>query len=222
MPRRARTGPAGAIGFLLLHGMLAHHGGGGNYDASRPLYLRGRVIQARYGYPHARLRIEVPSGLTVPSDLPGVEGLRGHDAWAGPPEPEGAGEVRELLLPPDLTGTLGGMPGRPQVGDDVAAVVYRRCEAEGDEYSGELRVQMIYAAGGAHPYRGTLTRFVDRCLRGARSRQAAPAATAPGTGAPAAGADGPPLFVLGGGAAVAAGFAAALIRLRTRRTSRER
>ncbi|GAA2429634.1 hypothetical protein GCM10010191_48830 [Actinomadura vinacea] len=215
--RRGRTSPGKAIGLLMLHGMLAHHGGGGSYDASRPLYLRGRVIQARYGFPHGQLRIEVPANLTVPNRLPGVEGLRGHDDWAGPPIAEGAGQARDLLLPPDITGTLGGMSGRPQVGDEVAAVVYRRCDAEGDEYSGELRVQMLYAAGGSHPYRGTLTRFVDRCLQAARTRSAAPAASG-GPAAPAATrSDDPPLFLLGGGAALAAGFVIALVRLRTRR-----
>lgn len=203
-----------AIGFLMLHGMLAHHGGGGDYDASRPLYLRGRVIQARYGYPHARLRVEVPAGLTVPSRLPGAELLRGHDAWGGPPAVEGAGQVRELLLPPDITGTLGDLPGRPNVGDEVAAIAYRRCDAEGDEYSGELRVQLIYAAGGAHRYRGSVTRIVDRCLDAARPRASTP-------GAPAAtGADDPPVFLLGGGALVAAGLVAGLIRLRNRRAPR--
>ncbi|MFD0901581.1 hypothetical protein [Actinomadura sediminis] len=211
------------VGFLMSHGMLAHHGGGGSYDASRPLYLRGRVIQARYGFPHARLRIEVPADLAVPSRLPGAERLRGHDAWSGPPVPEGAGQVRELLLPPDITGTLNDLSGRPNTGDEVAAIVYRRCDAEGDEYAGELRVQMIYTGTGAHRYRGSITRIVDRCLDAARSRSSAPGArSTPGrAGGPAAtGADDPPVFLLGGGALVAAGLVAGLIRLRTRRAGR--
>ncbi|MFB4320193.1 hypothetical protein [Actinomadura sp. 21ATH] len=209
--------PRTTLGFLMLYGMLAHHGGGGSYDQSRPLYLRGRVIQARYGFPHGQLRIEVPAGLTVPSRLPGAESLRGHDSWAGPPVPEGAGQVRDLLLPPDITGTLGDLSGRPNVGDEVAAIVYRRCDAEGDEYSGELRVQMIYAAGGAHSYRGTLTRFVDRCLRATSPRPSATGATPSPT---ATGAGDPPVFLLGGGALVAAGVVAGLIRLRNRRAGR--
>ncbi|MEV5827641.1 hypothetical protein AB0L25_18930 [Spirillospora sp. NPDC052242] len=211
------------VGFLMSHGMLAHHGGGGSYDASRPLYLRGRVIQARYGFPHAQLRIEVPANLTVPSRLPGADRLRGHDAWGGPPAPEGAGQVRDLLLPPDITGTLNDMSGRPNVGDEVAAIVYRRCDAEGDEYSGELRVQMIYTGTGTHRYRGSITRIVDRCLDAARPRSSGPAARgAPApAGAPAAtGADDPPVFLLGGSALVAAGVVAGLIRLRNRRAGR--
>lgn len=206
-----------AIGSLMLLALLAHHGGGGRYDASRPLYLRGRVIQARYGFPHGQLRIEVPSDVTVPSRLPGVEELRGHDAWAGPPVPEGAGQARDLLLPPDITGTLGDLPGRPNVGDEVAAIVYRRCDDQGDRYSGELRVQMLYAAGGAHPYRGSITRIVDRCMGAARSRAARPGASP----SPAAtGSDDPPILLLGGGAVAAVGLVAGLIRLRTRRTRR--
>ncbi|MFD0855147.1 hypothetical protein ACFQ07_23105, partial [Actinomadura adrarensis] len=78
-----------AIRFLMLYGMLAHHGGtGAGYDTSRPLFLRGRIIQARYGYPHGTMRVEVAANLTVPQRLPDVERLRGYENWGGPPVPE--------------------------------------------------------------------------------------------------------------------------------------
>ncbi|GAA2097481.1 hypothetical protein [Actinomadura alba] len=210
MPRRTRLGPGTAIGILILYGLVGHHGGSGSYEARRPLYLRGRLIQARYGFPHARLRIEVPADLEVPDPLPDVQRLRGHRDWDGPPVVEGAGKVRELLLPPDLTGEVGAMNDLPQVGDDVSAIAYRRCAADGDEYAGELRVQMLYVNGRSLHYRGSITRIVDACP---------PDESAPPQAVDTRGpSEDPPLVLLGGGAAVAAGFIIALLRLRNRRT----
>jgi hypothetical protein len=195
---------------LLTYGMLAHHGGtGAGYDTSNPVYVRGRIIQARYGFPHGTMRVEVPADVTVPRNLPGVQNLAGYENWRGRPAAEGAGEVRELLLFPDVTSELAGMRGAPGVGDEVAAVAYRRCPSEGDQYAGELRVQLLYAVDRSFRYRINLSRLVDRCL----------GATRP-TGSPAAD-EGPPYLLVGGGAVVAVGFVAALIRLRMRRANGE-
>lgn len=139
----------------------AHHGGTGDYDASRPLYLSGTVTAAKYGFPHAVLDIQVPAGLTVPSDLTGLDQLRGNEFWNGEPTAYGAGQSHELLLPPDITGTIGGMDNRPARGDTVRAIAYQRCA--GDEYAGELRVQQISFAGEQLRYEGTITRMTDGC-----------------------------------------------------------
>lgn len=145
----------------------AHHGGTGDYDGSRPLYLRGTVTDVRYGYPHAVLEIDVPNDLAVPEDLAGREGvelIRGREYWQGAPSAEGAGGHRELLLPPDMTGTIGAMPNRPAVGDEVSAIVYRRCDEEDDSpYAGELRVQWLAFADETLTYQGTITRITDGC-----------------------------------------------------------
>lgn len=153
--------------WLLAVPAAAHHGGTGDYDGSRPLYLSGTVTDVRYGYPHAVLRIEVPADLTVPGNLDGLEGveeIRGHEFWQGGPAAEGAGEQRDLLLPPDMTGTIGAMPDRPAVGDELSAIAYRRCDDEdGSEYAGELRVQWIGFADETLTYQGTITRITDGC-----------------------------------------------------------
>jgi len=109
LPTKVAMFAGTALRLLVLHGILAHHGGTGRYDSGHPLYLRGRIIQARYAFPHGTMRIEVPANLTVPRDLPDVRRLGGYENWTGHPAPEGAGQVRDLLLPPDVTGTLADM-----------------------------------------------------------------------------------------------------------------
>ncbi|VWX63110.1 conserved exported hypothetical protein [Burkholderiales bacterium 8X] len=46
----------------------AHHGWS-SFDQERPIYLEGKVVQARWQNPHAELIIELPAGLKVPADL---------------------------------------------------------------------------------------------------------------------------------------------------------
>ncbi|WP_020579377.1 DUF6152 family protein [Actinopolymorpha alba] len=159
---------AAAVGTVVLGGFaapaLAHHGGTGDYDASRPIYLSGTVIKASYGYPHAVLQIRVPAKPSAPADLGDVWDIRGREFWQGEPVVEGAGQDRELLLPPDITGTIGSMDNRPGEGDTVSAIAYRRCD--GDEYDDELRVQLISFAGERLKYEGTITRITDGCPTG--------------------------------------------------------
>ncbi len=49
-------------------GALAHHGWS-SFDQDRPIYLEGKVTQAKWQNPHAELELEVPAGLKVPADL---------------------------------------------------------------------------------------------------------------------------------------------------------
>lgn len=55
--------PAGMAGLV-----QAHHGWS-SFDASRPLYLRGRAAAVRWRNPHAELTLELPAALQMPSDL---------------------------------------------------------------------------------------------------------------------------------------------------------
>ena len=49
---------------------LAHaHHGWSSFDLDRPIWLAGRVVDARWRNPHAELVLEVPVGLKVPFDL---------------------------------------------------------------------------------------------------------------------------------------------------------
>src|SRR5690606_16335492 len=65
---------------------VAHHGGTGDYEASRPLYIAGEVVEARYTAPHGLVTVRVPSDLQVPQELPGTEELRGYEHWDGRPQ----------------------------------------------------------------------------------------------------------------------------------------
>ncbi|GAB3414677.1 hypothetical protein [Flindersiella endophytica] len=139
----------------------AHHGGTGDYDAGRPLYLSGTVTATKYGFPHAVLDLQVPPNLDVPADLTGLDQLRGREFWNDAPIAFGAGQRHELLLSPDITGTLGGMDSRPARGDTIRAIAYQRCA--GDDYAGELRVQQISFGSQQLRYEGTITRMTDGC-----------------------------------------------------------
>lgn len=144
-----------AIIVLAAGNAVAHHGGTGDYDAGNPVYLTGTVTQASYGSPHVLLTIQVPNDAEVPEEL------NGYEYWRQAPQLTGAGEERELLLPPDLTAEVGSLANRPEIGDEVSAIAYNRCET--DEYEGELRVQMLYASGSRFAYGGTITRIVPEC-----------------------------------------------------------
>lgn len=198
--------------------MLAHHGGSGSYDSSKPLYLKGTVLSARYGQPHGTFKIRVPADLQVPADLGDVARLRGHDTWDAPPSAVGAGEDRELLLPPDLTAEVDAMARRPGEGDEIAALVYQRCDTRGP-WANELRVQMLYASDRVMPYRGTATRFTDGCPG---RKETPPAGSARPTGAARredrdTRSDADTAVWVGGGAAAVTALILVLIRLRTRR-----
>lgn len=147
--------------FLEVGNAAAHHGGTGDYDAGNPVYLTGTVTQASYGSPHALLTIRVSEGADVPKELEGAEELNGYEYWQQPPQLTGAGQEQELLLPPDLTAEVGALANRPEIGDEVSAIAYRRCGT--GEYEGELRVQMLYASGSRFAYGGTVTRIVPQC-----------------------------------------------------------
>lgn len=162
---RTRSVVAVALALLVLAAppAAAHHGGTGDYEASRPLYVAGEVVEARYTAPHGTITVRVPSDLEVPQELPGTEELRGYEHWDGPPAVEGAGEEREILLPPDITSQVGSLPEPPGPGDEVSLVAYRRCDEDDNTYAGELRVQMLYAAERQFPAGFTITRIVDEC-----------------------------------------------------------
>jgi hypothetical protein len=63
-----------AGGVLALGGVLtpafAHHGWS-SFDQGRPIYLEGQAVSVAWRNPHAELVLEVPQGLSLPSDLVG-------------------------------------------------------------------------------------------------------------------------------------------------------
>lgn len=141
---------------LLVSGQAeAHHGGNGDYDASRPVYVEGTVEETDYGYPHALIDLDVPDGIEAPENPPDAADLRGYEDWEELTAVEGGSH--ELLLPPDITIEISGMDDRPEVGDEVSAITYRECD------TGELRVQQIEFSGERLAYGSTIAHFVDGC-----------------------------------------------------------
>jgi hypothetical protein len=46
----------------------AHHGWS-SFDLDRPIYIEGKVVQAKWQNPHAELVVELPADLKLPADL---------------------------------------------------------------------------------------------------------------------------------------------------------
>ncbi|MBU1362000.1 MAG: hypothetical protein KKC79_07990 [Gammaproteobacteria bacterium] len=60
---------AAAASFPMLTPLARAHHGWSSFDQERPIYLEGKVVQARWQNPHAELMLEVPANLRVPADL---------------------------------------------------------------------------------------------------------------------------------------------------------
>ncbi len=123
----------------------AHHGFTGEYDANQPIYLAGRVIEARLAQPHALITVEVAEGLEVPSNSAvlarydrshGPALLENLTPWTTP------GKV-EILLEPVMTREVITRQ-KPAAGDVVEVIAFSRLGADGNR--GELRVILLAIA----------------------------------------------------------------------------
>jgi hypothetical protein len=130
-------------GSVLAAGLLpaparAHHGFGGRYDTSRPIWLQGEVVRARIGMPHPLLALRVSATPSLPADA-------GPEAAELVPRlvlrPEDRGAVRELEFPPVARFLELGSDVR--VGDMVAVIALHNCVAPH-----QLRGQWIRLASG--------------------------------------------------------------------------
>jgi hypothetical protein len=134
-------------GLFVAPAAYAHHGFSGEYDASRPFYIAGRVVEARLGQPHTRLRLEVPADLQVPT---GSASLARHDPSHGPDllerlRPWPRAERVEILLEPFMTRETVALR-RPAVGDSIEAIAHPRVSDDGRR--GELRVILLVLDDG--------------------------------------------------------------------------
>lgn len=126
----------------------AHHGFIGKHDFAHPLYLRGRIIAAQIGLPHARLTISVPDGLQLPRDRERMRALEDAEARQTMTiltlgDRRGAVDVR---LDRRLTQRLIDEPELVRAGATVEVVVYRRTTS--DEYRNELMVVLLLLPDG--------------------------------------------------------------------------
>ncbi len=135
---RVRTAIAAALAASLAAGAaLAHHGFGGEYDRSTPIYLEGVVEQAFFGYPHAEIVLTADASV---DNAPGVvaegefgDGLTFWRAELGPSV--------EIEFPP--VRRFFDLDGRIAPGDRIGVVVLRNCEPPH-----QLRGQWVAPAEG--------------------------------------------------------------------------
>ena len=142
----------------------AHHGFGGRYDRSKPLYIEGQITQATYIQPHGLITVEPSAPVPPPADLLRLNDLEysllgGREVVtrAQPIQATGGG-VLVLLLTPPMTGLVAGFPAPPARGQNVGAIVFKECS------TGELRVQLLRLSATQTLVRqGVLQREVDGC-----------------------------------------------------------
>jgi hypothetical protein len=124
-----------------------HHGSTGVYNFSRPFYVEGIVSKAEYAFPHAEILVETGLSELPPAlpDLSRISAAEGRDTGAllrvVPDAP-----MVVISFDGTLTGRINGHASRPQAGDRVRAIVYRRDSR--DRYLGEYRVMMIELRNG--------------------------------------------------------------------------
>jgi hypothetical protein len=102
---------------------FAHHGFGGSYDASKPIYLRGQVATLRAGMPHPQVMLTVAKVQRIPDDLPQTQELIGKIQT----RPEDAGKQVAVEFPP-ISAFLDLRP-EQVIGTAVEVIVYRNCFA---------------------------------------------------------------------------------------------
>lgn len=142
----------------------AHHGFGGRYDRSKPLYIEGQITQATYIQPHGLITVEPSPPTPPPADLLRLNDRQYSDLGgrevvtkAQPIQATGGG-VLVLLLTPPMTGEVAARTAPPARGQSVGAIVYRECS------TGELRVQLLrVSATDTLVRQGVLQREVDGC-----------------------------------------------------------
>jgi hypothetical protein len=160
-----------AVAFVVLIALVApapiaqaHHGFGGRYDRSRPLYIEGQITQATYIQPHGLITIEPSPPSPPPEDLLRLNDRQYSDLGGrevvtrSQPIQATGGGVLVLLLTPPMTSTVAGRPAPPARGQSVGAIVFKECS------TGELRVQLLRLSPTETLVRqGVLQREVDGC-----------------------------------------------------------
>lgn len=146
---------------LLLPGLvLAHHGFTGRYDLSRPLWVRGQVINAYFGQPHPTLTIRTAPDMAVPATKPDPAGARAVidvNHLAVRDDTRG----RDVLIEFPPTSAFFNLDRGVAVGDTVSVIAFRNCDAPH-----QLRGQWLLAdkAGASPVLRANRQTYqVDRC-----------------------------------------------------------
>ena len=135
---------------------LAHHGWS-SFDQERPVYLEGKVVQAKWANPHAELDIELPPALRLPTDLASrsvpaqTAPVDGKAMLAKTVLPTRKDRKWELELAP-LTRMEAWKVAEIKVGAQVAAVGFTFKDEKGDA---TMRVEYLFVAGKAYALRSS-------------------------------------------------------------------
>jgi hypothetical protein len=131
----------------------AHHGFGGRYDLSRPVWIEGVVKQVHFGQPHAEITVEVPADIQLPRTAPDLASAASFlDGSALTVRADTAGRVVKIELPP--TQQFFRLGNVVVVGATIAVVAVRNCEAPHQLNGQWLRLASgeIVARSGAMSY----------------------------------------------------------------------
>jgi hypothetical protein len=154
LTRRALLiGGSAACGLSAAIPSAAHHGFGGRYDVSRPIWLQGVVHAASFRPPHPTIMLEADRDIRRPDALPdGAEFLNRLVT-----RDEDRGQRLEIEFPP--VGLFFNLADRVRTGQTIAVVALRNCAAPH-----QLRGQWIRLADGSVVVRqGRMQSEVDAC-----------------------------------------------------------
>lgn len=132
---------------------LAHHGFGGSYDRSAPVYLEGTVQRAYFGQPHAELVLTVDAAVqSATLDETAQAFADGLTFWRAE-----FGASPEIELPP--VRLFFDLETRVRPGDRIAIIALRNCDPPH-----QLRAQWIAPpAGEPVVRRGRMQTEVSGC-----------------------------------------------------------
>ncbi len=137
---------------------FAHHGFQSRYDTGKPLWIEGTVERSYFGNPHSEITVRINADLVVPQPAPTLgpaSSFLSNEALHVPEDLPG--NTVELELPP--TAQYSSLGNRVAVGDRIAAVAIRNCEAP---Y--QLNVQWLRLADGSIESRQAAMRYmVEQC-----------------------------------------------------------
>jgi hypothetical protein len=137
----------GSLAVFWLNAASAHHGGTGRYDAGRPVYLKGRVVEARFAPPHPQLRLAVEAGQVPALSAAETADFLGEVIV----RPGDIGQVRTIEFAP--INMYFAMGDRLAVGDRVEVIAMVNCEPPHELRSQWLRLvdgTLLMRTGGNH------------------------------------------------------------------------
>lgn len=137
---------------------LAHHGFQSRYDMGNPVWIEGTVERSYFGNPHSELMVAIAADVTVPQPSPELGPAASFlDSAALHVPADLPGRTVRLELPP--TAQYSSLGGRIAVGDRIAAVAIRNCEAPH-----QLNVQWLRLADGSVESRqAAMSYMVEQC-----------------------------------------------------------